>query len=88
MDQNIVEAMRMKAIFYSDEFIGRFGDWISASMEFDSLAEQDQTKERKNGILNKYNVIIDVNEQFEPIPTKEVMEFVYAEYFRIYSSNN
>lgn len=88
MDQQRAEAMRLKAIFYSNEFITRYGDWLSASKEFYSLGKQDQTLERKNGLLEKYNITIEVNEQFEPKPSEEVMEFVFAEYYRIYIVNN
>lgn len=88
MDQQRIEAMRLKAIFYSDEFIERFGDWLSASKEFYSLDEQDQTSEQKLVMLKKYNITIKVDKNFEPRPTEEVMRFVYAEYCRIYVVNN
>ena len=88
MDQNRAEALRLKAIFYSNEFIARYGDWLSASKEFYTLAKQYQTLERKIELLKKFNITVEINEQFEPIPTKEIMEFVFSEYYRIYAANN
>jgi hypothetical protein len=88
MDQQRAEAMRLKAIFYSNEFLMRYGDWLSASEEFYSSGKRDQTNERRIELLKKHNITIEVYEQFEPKPTSEVMEFVYSEYYRIYSSNN
>ena len=80
--------MRLKAIFYSGAFIERYGDWLSASKKFHRLDKAEETKERENELLEKYKISIEVDQNFEPRPTKEVMEFVFAEYYRIYVINN
>ncbi len=79
-------ALKLKAIFYSKPFLEKYGDWLAAGDEFMKLCKSEQTELKKIELLKKYKVIIDIDDVFEPVLTKELLYFVLSEYVNIYES--
>ena len=79
-------ALKLKAVFYSKPFLDKYGDWLAAGDEFMKLNKCQQTKEKKEELLKKYNIIIEIDEGFEPILTEELLEYVLTEYVNIYEN--
>jgi len=80
-------AMKLKAVFYSRQFLDKYGDWLAAGDEFLKLSKSEQTDIKKKEILKKHNVIIEIDKGFEPVLTEELLEFVMSEYVNIYENH-
>jgi len=64
-------------------FFSKYGNWIAAGNEFDRLQKDAQTLEKRAEILKKHNVIIELDDRFEPILTQEIFDFLLEEYLNM-----